>query len=77
MGIMGGGFMGGFGMIFWILIIIGVVFLAIYGLRNTSVEDRDNGRAIREYSAIDIIKSRYARGEISKEEYERIRQDIL
>lgn len=77
MGMMSGGIMGGFGMIFWVLIIIGVVFLAIYGFRRTSAEDRDGGQPRHGGSALDILKSRYASGEISREEYEQMKRDIL
>lgn len=74
MGMMGGGFMGGFGMIFWVLIVIGVVVLAVYGFRKTSEQ---NSQTKTEDTALDIVRKRYARGEISKEEYNRIRHDIL
>ncbi len=76
MGMMGGGIMGGFGMIFWVLIIIGVVFLAIYWFRRTSAEEH-GGQSGHGGSAFDILKSRYARGEISREEYEQMKRDIL
>jgi putative membrane protein len=68
---MGSGFgMGGFGMglglLFWIF-----VFLALYYVfveRNKNVK--------KETSASDILKKRYAAGEINREEYTRIRQDL-
>jgi len=56
---------------FWVVVIIGIVYFVKWiiaaGKRHeTKSED----------TAIDILKKRYARGEISKEEFERIRQDI-
>ena len=48
---------------FWIIIVIGLVFLfrdAIPVYRNTTTGD----------SALDILKRRYASGEITREEYE-------
>lgn len=57
------------GLIFWILIIIGLVLLIKYLW--------ESGGAKREQeSALEILKKRYARGEISKEEFEEKKKDI-
>ncbi len=51
------------GLIFWILVIIGLVLLIRYLW--------ESGGAKREQeSALEILKKRYARGEISNEEFE-------
>lgn len=58
----GGGMMGfgmGFGIIFWVLLIAMVVYLL------TSREKAEK----REDSATKILNERYAKGEISREEY--------
>jgi len=34
-------------------------------------------KSVRSDSAIDIIKSRYAKGDISKEEYDQMKKDLL
>ena len=59
-------------MIFWILAIIGIVFLVIWVVRRAG--GSEPGKS--EESALDILKKRYARGEITKEEYEEKKQDI-
>ncbi len=51
-----------FMLIFWILIILGVVYLVKF---ITGSEKRTTGE-----TALDILKKRYAKGEISKEEFE-------
>ncbi len=57
------------GLIFWILVIIGLVLLIRYLW--------ESGGAKREQeSALEILKKRYARGEISKEEYEEKKKDL-
>ena len=48
-------------LVFWILVIIGIALLIKY-------LSRDAGK--KEESALEILKKRYARGEISKEEFE-------
>ena len=59
-----GGFGFGFGMLFWVVIIVGIVALVIW----LSSSPRDiNKTGSRD--ALDILKERYARGEIEKDAY--------
>ncbi len=62
----------GIGMwIFWILLIVGVVVLV------RLLSGRDTGTPIeRRESPLDILKTRYARGEISEEEFHRRREEL-
>jgi putative membrane protein len=68
-------FFGGWMIIVWIiiigLIVWGVIALVRYASRNTS--SGPSGRL----SPLDIAKERYARGEITKEEFERIKKDLM
>lgn len=81
-GMMGHGMMGGYsGMwlmpIFWILI-IGLVIWAIVALvRGLSQPSGSNSSSTRPDSALEILKSRYAKGEIGKEEYDEKRKDLI
>ena len=69
---MGMGFgIGGFGMILGWIIILGVVALLIKFLWDP---DR-RGKATS--SPMEILKNRYARGEISKMEYENMKKDLM
>jgi putative membrane protein len=55
--------------IYWIAIAVGIVFLVRYLVRH--------GRSLAgEDSALEILRRRYAKGEISKEEYEERRIDL-
>ena len=75
----GDGMMGGgmwiwmfFNIIIWILVILGIVLLVVWVVRKTRIGERSRV----EESALEILKKRYARGEISKEEYEEKKRDI-
>ena len=59
-----------FMILFWALVILGVIYLVrlLAGGSKSSKSDE---------SAIDILKKRYAKGEISKEEFEARKKDIL
>ena len=65
----------GFGGIFmWILllVIIGlVVYLVVRNQKKVSSGEHHEG-----VTPLDIVKKRYARGEISKEEYEQLKKDL-
>lgn len=79
---MGPGMMGwGYGMgwfwsiimiVFWISLIVGIIFLIRWVVLSTN-----KGRETKsESSALEILKKRYAGGEMNKEEYEKIKKDI-
>jgi len=65
----------GFGWIFmtlwWVLIIVGIVALVKW-LMSSGAGGRDGGDG----RALDILRERYARGEIDQEEYEKRRRDL-
>ncbi len=66
-------FFGGWMFIVWVLI-IGLIVWGVIRLnrRGTSVSDKPGGNA-----PLDTARERYARGEISKEEFEQIKKDLL
>ena len=69
----------GFGGIFGILF-IGVIIWAViqFAHKNNSNNpfDTDQSKIDKEESALNILKKRYARGEINRDEYERMKQDL-
>jgi putative membrane protein len=76
-GMMGGWGMGGFGIIFmiifWGLVIVGLIFLIKWLIQVTKGEkDVIPGSS----SALGILKERYARGEINREEFEKMKRDL-
>jgi putative membrane protein len=63
----------GFGMMlvmltFWVLVIVGLIALVRWLVTQ--------GRASRTDSALDILRQRYARGEINKEEFDAKKRDL-
>jgi putative membrane protein len=62
-----------FNMIFWLLIIVGIIFLIIWAVNKT----REVEKKPKEESALDILKNRYAGGEINREEFEEKKKDLL
>lgn len=72
-GMMGGG-MGIIMIVFWMVLIAAVVLLlsgVVNGLRGTKQISVDRS------SPLEILKQRYARGEIDKDEFEEKRRDIF
>lgn len=61
-----------FGWIFWILLIVLVVWLFI----NQNSRSKQNFNNPQSESPMDILKKRYAKGEITKEQFEQMKKDL-
>ena len=59
-------------MVFWIAIIVGIIFLIRWVVLSTDRRHETRG----EDSAMDILRNRYAKGEINKDEFEEKKKDI-
>lgn len=55
--------------LFWLLVIIGIVYIT------TLLVGRTNKSNTAE-TALDILKKRYAKGEITREEFEKMKEDL-
>ncbi len=82
-GMMGGnGMMGGYGygfnplgmilsLVSWALIIGGIVLLVVWFVRNSGKATSASSQA-----PLDILKARYAKGEITKDQFDAIKRDL-
>ena len=76
-----GGFFGGglgwigviFGFIFFAAIVIGVILLIVWLVRRPGYNITDKTST----HSLEILKERYAKGEITKEQYESMKKDLL
>lgn len=72
-----GGFGGwgmGFGLVFmllfWLLVILGILALVRW------LQSSSPGRGARDKTPLEIVQERYARGQIDKDEYEQKKRDL-
>lgn len=63
---------GGYMWLFWILVLGGLIFLIWWIIKQS--QSRPSGS---EDDALEILKKKYAKGEIDKEEFEQKKKDIL
>jgi putative membrane protein len=59
-----------FMILFWALVIFGIVYVVQAILRRA-------GRSGPEETPLGILKKRYAKGEMTKEEFERMKDDLM
>jgi putative membrane protein len=64
----------GAGFLFRLLIIGGIVALVVWAVRTSS--GRSSAVSSREPDALEIARRRYARGEINKEQFEQLKNDL-
>jgi len=74
-GIYGGWGIGGMILmfVFWALLITGIILLIVWIIRRVSYTGRDFYYTDK---SIEILKERYAKGEITKEEFDKMKKDI-
>ncbi|BCV20736.1 SHOCT domain-containing protein [Moorella sp. Hama-1] len=65
----------GLGMLLWWALLLGIFVLAIYGL--VSLLNRHGSQQpLKRPDPLEIVKERYARGEITTEEYQHMREEL-
>ena len=68
------------GLLFSVVLIIGVAWLMIWLIRRAtetgSRMGEGSGGSIRRENALDILKKRFARGEINRAEYQEMKKDL-
>ncbi|MFH1510253.1 MAG: SHOCT domain-containing protein [Candidatus Woesearchaeota archaeon] len=69
-GMMGGGLFGWFGLMWTVLFWAAVIWFIVWIVKNIK------NRTAWEESPLDILKKRYAKGEITKRQYEEMRKEL-
>ena len=80
---MRGGYYGGgmgifgliFGFIFFVLVVIGIILLIVWLIRRAG-HYHDYYHGGNKSGALDILNERYAKGEITKEQFENMKKDL-
>ncbi|MDA8091433.1 MAG: SHOCT domain-containing protein [Nitrospiraceae bacterium] len=78
---MGGPYGGGLWMVLhflvWVILLAGLILLIVWIIKRVGrIEGEHGGEISRGETALDVLKKRYARGEISKEDFDRMKKDI-
>ena len=76
---MGLGMMGGFGIIGLLLslvILVGIVVLVVWAVKRFSTGSTNGNPDSNNQSPREIVQARYARGEITREQYQQMLNDL-
>ncbi len=64
------------GLVFWLALIAGLTLLVVLALRRNRANAAEVPDVIGRPTTKEILQARYARGEISREQYNLLKQDI-
>lgn len=74
------GIIGGiFGLLFWILVIIAIIYLIRFIIKGGSQGQHPYHHhhiEMKEDKSMEILKERYAKGEITKEQFDKMKEDL-
>jgi putative membrane protein len=60
----------------WVAFLAAVIVLAVWGIRKLTEREDSEPKTDAKRDPLEIAKERYAKGEISKEEFEQIKKDL-
>ena len=63
-------------LVFWVALIAGLILLVVWTIRRARVPVTTGPYASGQPTAKEILQAKYARGEISREQYQLMKQDI-
>lgn len=63
-------------LLFWVLVVLGFIHLLKLMLGGKREDDHETTRSVQKETPLDIIKTRYAKGEITREEFEKMKEDL-
>ncbi len=63
-------------LVFWAGLLAGLTVLVILAIRRARVPSSASSYANRQLSAKEILQAQYARGEIGREQYEQMKQEL-
>lgn len=76
MGSFFGGGMGFFGWFFMIIFWVAMIAIVVFLIKAIADGGKSGGSSNRQEDVLEILKKRYAKGEISKEEFKKMKKDI-
>jgi putative membrane protein len=74
----GFGFGGGFMILWWVIIIVGIVGIValVRWISNSAGSGKGGGGRSDSRTPVDMLKERYALGEIDEQEYQKIKREL-
>ena len=64
------------GMLFQLLFWLVIIFLIVWGVKQLAGRSHNSNQLTRKDNALEILRERYAKGEIDKQEFESKKRDL-
>ncbi len=64
------------GMLFQLLFWLVIIFLIVWGVKQLAGRSQNSNQLTRKDNALEILRERYAKGEIDKQEFEAKKRDL-